>query len=362
MQDGFVIGPREMYKQAEGATGELKKNPALEKSEFNPKIAIVLGSGCGDVANSIDVIDRVPYRDIDGMPESTVKGHNGELIYGRLRCKDVLAFSGRNHFYEGISAQQASYMMYVAKHFGVEAVMMTSAAGIAPNPSTKPGDENRYPAKVNQVMLMATYEPNGLPSSIRGSVVEGLERFQATMNTPNIALGLISKSVARVGLKHLLEESKDFEDIIQLRNCVYKPRQGPFFETPAEVDELTELARITGLPVAGGMSIGPEIEAATYLGMATNVFIVITNKCHGMQDRDEIVNEVLTSFPDELVNEDGTLAYPLEVLERKVQEELKLRQPSHDLVTQVANSRSVTTKLESLIGGMVKAYHSNPIS
>jgi len=124
--------PNDLYNNAKTAVRILKSDNHV-LGDFNPKVMLVLGSGCGDVADNVEATVRVDYGEIMGMPSSTVKGHAGKFIAGNYGGKDVVAFSGRNHFYEGNSAQQASYMIYVAHHFGAKVAIMTAAAGIAPD-------------------------------------------------------------------------------------------------------------------------------------------------------------------------------------------------------------------------------------
>ena len=118
-----------MSNCASVAVNQLKDNKQFP--DYQPEIMLVLGSGCGDVAKAIDVDFKAPYQDIHRMPISTVKGHDGNLILGEYKGKKVVAFQGRNHYYEGNSAQEASYMVYIAKHLGAKVGIFTAAAGIA---------------------------------------------------------------------------------------------------------------------------------------------------------------------------------------------------------------------------------------
>jgi len=334
------FGPKDLYswaKRGAESVNELTDN----LGGLKPLIMLVLGSGCGGVADKIEVVASVDYGDITGMPESTVMGHEGRLIIGMYGGKPVLGFKGRVHFYEGYSAQQVSFPVYLAKHLGVEMAIMTNAAGIAPSP--KPWwnfwrSGNKYPAKKGDVLLTKSYNPNLLPSSLRGPRIEGPDpRFKGAINVPSVFLGQLAREAA-------------VEMGISLKDGIYVPRQGPNYETPVEIELLTELSRITGLPVAGGMSTVPSLEAANELGIDTLGLTVVTNQCFNLRSRDEIEGYVSR----ELARRGGASNVSLAEARELSGEAIGANQPSHDEVAEVAGSDEVSDKLEALIGGIVR--------
>ena len=337
-------GPGAMYLLAQGAVdsdeGILQKMDGL--AGLKPKIMLVLGSGCGDVAKNIDIKGTLPYSAIPHMPLSTVEGHEGNFIFGRYAGKEVIAFQGRQHFYEGYSPQEASFMVHVAKHLGVEAAIMTAAGGVAPHAENvgSAGLERRYPARPGDLLLVRTVYPNFLPSSLRGPLVEGAgARFNGTMNMLSLYLNTIASSVAK-------------REGIHLGECAYVPRQGPNYETPLEVSLLSRLAQVARMPVIGGMSTVPELEAANALGIDSLALVVVTNQMFDMRDRKGI--EVCATGQFDL-DEMGGSTVTLSEARAAVQHLIKAYQPSHGEVTEQAGRVEVTEKLERLIGGVVRA-------
>ena len=94
-----------------------------------PKIAIILGSGLGSLSDDVDDKLVIPYKDIPNFPVSTVPGHKGELIFGKLDGVDVLLMNGRFHYYEGYSLQETTYPIRIFKLLGIETLLLTNAAG-----------------------------------------------------------------------------------------------------------------------------------------------------------------------------------------------------------------------------------------
>src|SRR5205085_2342910 len=104
-----------------------------------PSVGIVLGSGLGNFTGEINIEKRIPYKDIPHFPVSTVEGHTGELVFGELSGKKVVAMSGRFHFYEGYSTSAIVFPIRVMKFLGVETLLLSNAAG-AVSTSFKVGD------------------------------------------------------------------------------------------------------------------------------------------------------------------------------------------------------------------------------
>jgi purine-nucleoside phosphorylase len=318
--------PQLMNSYADNAVNQLREKEKFPS--YSPEIMLVLGSGCGDVAKAIKADFKEPYSKIHRMPVSTVKGHDGNLILGEYKGKKVVAFQGRNHYYEGNSAQEASYMVHIAKHLGAKVGLFTAAAGLAPSFN----GPKRYAAEVGDITLMASYNPNLLPSSLIGSIPPGTERFPGTINVPSLVLKTIAKKVA---------QTLD----LNLGELVYVPRQGPCYETPAEVDLLTHASGIWGMPAAGGMSTVPELEAANFLGMDTLAFVVVTNQCFGMKDQRELEKRLKDQIDCLTLTEANAILGEL----------ISEYQPSHEDVAKIANAKDVTNNLEQLIGGVVEA-------
>ena len=110
-----------------------------EQTSFKPQIGIVLGSGLGNLGNQIEVEASISYSDIPNFPLSTVKGHQGKLVFGTLGGKKVIAMQGRFHFYEGYNMKEISFPIRVMKDLGIELLVLSNAAG-GMNPDFKVGD------------------------------------------------------------------------------------------------------------------------------------------------------------------------------------------------------------------------------
>ncbi|MDP3733992.1 MAG: purine-nucleoside phosphorylase [Nanoarchaeota archaeon] len=343
MKNNMIEGPFFSYSSAQSAAGEIKKDVYRNSLQnIDPKIMLVLGSGCGDVADNIETVAEIPYKNIPYMQEPTVDGHKGVLKIGKYHGKDVLGFQGRNHYYEGHSAHDASFMIYLAKHLGAEVAIMTSAGGIAPKYNSKLSDKERYPAKPGDLFLVEDVDPNLLPSSLRGPILKEIgARFKGTMNMSSIYLGLMAKEIAKY-------------QKMELGSCIYVPRQGPNYETPLEVTLLSHMSAIAGMPVVGGMSLVPELEAANMLGMESVAIAVVTNQMFDLEAREKIKSDAefeLVIVVDEEDRAIHTLKEGCKIVGKGIQQ----NQPHHEEVTATAGSKNVTEKLEKLIGGLVKA-------
>lgn len=335
-------GPEKLYFDAGDAVRAMKReNKKLE--HLRPQMMLVLGSGCGDVADKVEPVVEIDYKDILEMPVSTVQGHAGKLIVGKYGEKNVLAFSGRNHCYEGNSAHQASYMVYIAHHLGAKATIMTTATGIAPMAGKLTGIENRYPANVGDLLLVESYYPNFMESSLRGPIGKVGERFNGAINVPSIFLGELARDVAKkIGYK--------------LKGAVYVPRPGPNYETPLEVSRLAEWSRDLDMPVLGGMSVTPELEAANMLKMDSLVIAAATNQMFDMASQRAIRTGLRRSLGKNLLNDKtGKARYSLREANKMLWETVDANQPKHEEVKETAGSKDVTETLEGIIGGVVRA-------
>ena len=120
-----------------------------EKTNFSPEIGIILGTGLGGLVNEIDTVQAIPYEEIPNFPVSTVEGHKGQLIFGQLGGKKVVAMQGRFHFYEGYSMNELVFPVRVMKFLGIEKLMVSNASG-GVNPSFEIGDIMREKARTGQ--------------------------------------------------------------------------------------------------------------------------------------------------------------------------------------------------------------------
>lgn len=204
-----------------------------------PRIGMILGSGLGDLANSIQNPDVIPYSELPHWPTSTVFGHAGRLVIGTLENQPILVMQGRIHFYEGISMSQVTLPVRVMQRLGIEIMVVTNAAG-AIHPDFVPGDLMLITDHLNFVG-MAGFNP-----LIGPNMAEFGQRFPDMSQAYDRALNDLACKAAQ-------------ENGIQLREGVYVGLSGPSFETPADLRFL----RIAGAD-AVGMSTVPEVTIARH--------------------------------------------------------------------------------------------------
>ncbi len=217
-----------------------------------PRVGMILGSGLGSLAESVEQPVRIPYEELPGWPISTVQGHKGQLVAGKLEGQDVLVMQGRVHYYEGYSMGQVTLPVRVMQRLGVEILVVTNAAG-AVNPAYSPGD-----------LMLITDHMNFLgmagPNPLRGPNLDELgPRFPDMSQAYDRALCVGARqAAAQMGL--LLHEG------------VYVGLAGPSFETPADLRFL----RAVGVD-AVGMSTVPEVTVARHGGLRVLGFSGISN-------------------------------------------------------------------------------------
>jgi purine-nucleoside phosphorylase len=217
------------------------------------RIAIVLGSGLGGLAERIESPDVVPFREIPGFPESTVAGHAGALISGRLGGKAIVALSGRFHVYEGHDAKLAGFPIRVVNALGARTLIVSNAAG-GVNRLWQPGD----------LMLIRDHVNLTFRNPLIGPVEEGDLRFPDMSEPYDPSLADLARRVAA-------------EQGVALREGVYAGLLGPAYETPAEVRMLERLGAD-----AVGMSTVPEVIVARARGMTVLGISCITNMACGI--------------------------------------------------------------------------------
>ncbi|SEV88104.1 MULTISPECIES: purine-nucleoside phosphorylase [Prevotellaceae] len=239
----------------------------------NPKTAIILGTGLGQLASEITDKTEYSYSDIPNFPVSTVEGHSGKLIFGKLGDVDILAMQGRFHFYEGYSMKEVTFPVRVMYELGIKTLFVSNAAG-GMNPEFKIGD-----------LMIITDHINFFPEHpLRGKNFPTGPRFPDMHETYDQKLVAIADEIAR-------------EKGIKVQHGVYVGVQGPTFETPAEY----KMYRILGGD-AVGMSTVPEVIVAHHCGIKTFGVSVITD-LGGFDDPVEVSHEE--------VQEAANMAQPL---------------------------------------------------
>ena len=226
---------------------------ARRLGKLEPRVAIVLGSGLGGVADSVQRAVRVPYREIPGFPEPGAPGHKGELVGGTLEGVPVVVQSGRFHLYEGHAPAVAALPTRMFARLGVRTLIVTNAAGGI-----------RHTFRPPTLMLIADHINLMFRNPLVGPVAEGEERFPDMSDPYDPELRAVARDVAR-------------SQRIALEEGVYAALLGPSFETPAEVRMLARLGAD-----AVGMSTVPEVIAARARGLRCLGFSSITNVAAGL--------------------------------------------------------------------------------
>jgi purine-nucleoside phosphorylase len=237
----------------------LKINEATEyiakRVSMAPEIGLILGSGLGVLADEIEEAVRIDYHEIPHFPVSTVEGHAGQLVIGRLNGKTVAAMQGRFHFYEGYTMQQVTFPVYVMKKLEIHSVLITNACG-GMNAAFAPGD-----------LMLITDHLNftGANPLIGGNLEELGPRF------PDMSEAYSREYTA-------LAREKAEELAITIQQGVYAGITGPTYMTPAE---LMMLARLGADAV--GMSTVPEVIAARHAGLKVLGISCVTDMAIGEQ-------------------------------------------------------------------------------
>lgn len=220
------------------------------KTNLQPEWCIILGSGLGQLAQEIEIDCKIPYSEIDALPNSTVAGHAGNLILGKLGSKSVIVFQGRFHFYEGYSMKEVALPIYIAHQLGVKKLAVSNASG-GTNPNFEIGDLMLINDHIS--LLLPTNPLIGKnDSSVGPRFPDMSEAYNSEMIATALAIGK--------------------ENSIQLHQGVYVGVTGPTFETPAEYKMIALLGGD-----AVGMSTVPEVMAAKHCGMDVFGISVITD-------------------------------------------------------------------------------------
>ena len=222
---------------------------------YHPKVGIILGSGLGALAASVESATIIPYNIIQDWPVSTVVGHQGHLVVGKIEGKEVIVMQGRVHYYEGYSMAQVTLPIRVLQRLGIEILIVTNAAG-AVNPNFPPGDLMLISDHIN-LIGMAGLNP------LRGPNIDELgTRFPDMSQAYDKALMELARKVAA-------------EEKLRLHEGVYICLAGPSFETPADLRFLC----IIGAD-AVGMSTVPEVIIARHGGTRVLGISGISNKAN----------------------------------------------------------------------------------
>jgi len=219
------------------------------KMKSNPQIGIILGSGLGGLVQHLEIEEEVTYATIPNFPVSTVKGHRGSLIFGKLNGVDVIVCSGRFHYYEGYTMQEVTFPIQVMKELGVKKLIVSNASG-GMNPTFKVSDIMLIRDHINLFPTNPLIGPN---DDERGP------RFLD-----------MSEPYSKKMLKVAFECAKELD--IHVQSGVYVGVTGPCFETPAEY----RMFYIIGGD-AVGMSTVPETIVARHLGMEVFGLSVISD-------------------------------------------------------------------------------------
>ncbi len=220
-----------------------------ERIQAKPEVGIILGTGLGGLVKEIEIIESIPYNEIPDFPVSTVDGHAGRLIYGKLGEREVLAMQGRFHYYEGYNMKEVTFPVRVMKYAGVKNLFVSNASG-GLNPEWNVGE-----------IVVINDHINFFPEHpLRGKNDKELgPRFPDMSKCYDKRLRNKAKLIA-------------LEHNIDIKEGVYVGVSGPTFETPAEY----KMFRILGGDVVG-MSTVPEVIVAVQMGIKVFGISIVTD-------------------------------------------------------------------------------------
>lgn len=240
---------------------KIQETAAFIKTQVTnlPTIGIILGSGLGGLIDIIEKEKEIAYSDIPNFPVSTVEGHCGKLVFGKIGTKQVILMAGRFHYYEGYSMQEVTFPVRVMKALGVDMLVVSNAAG-GTNPTFKIGD----------LMIIKDHINQFPEHPLRGKNDE--------------RLGVRFPDMTKTYDKELIAKAYEIGKMqgLELREGVYIGLQGPTFETPSEYKWLHTIGGD-----AVGMSTVPEVIVARHSGMKVFAISVITDL--GVTDKPVII-------------------------------------------------------------------------
>lgn len=265
----------DIFTQAKEATSYIQ-DKGVEKVE----VGLILGSGLGELADEIENPIVIPYEEIPSFPVSTVEGHAGQLVYGTLGGKNVLALQGRFHYYEGYSMEHVTFPVRVMGLLCTESLIVTNAAG-GVNEEFTPGDLMIINDHINffgtNPLIGKNHDEFGV-------------RFPDITQAYDLKYQALAKEVGN-------------ELNLSLKEGVYFGMTGPTYETPAEI----RMVRTIGGD-AVGMSTVPEVIVARHSGLRVLGISCITNLAAGMgqelnhEDVIEVSTKIRSSFKELIVN------------------------------------------------------------
>lgn len=224
------------------------------KTTIKPEIGLILGSGLGVLAEEITEAVTIPYEEIPHFPVSTVEGHKGQWVIGKLNGKNVVAMQGRFHFYEGYSLEEVTFPVRVMKAMGVQTLLITNASG-GIQLDYEPGDLMIIKDHLNLTGSNPLIGPNDESFGVR---------FPDMSTAYDPELRNVARKVAE-------------ENGIDVKEGVYVGLTGPSYETPAEI----RMLRILGAD-AVGMSTVPEVIVARHSGIRVLGISCISNMAAGI--------------------------------------------------------------------------------
>ena len=228
-----------------------------EKTSFEPEVALVLGSGLGDYAQTIEIEATIDYSEIEGFPISTVLGHKGRFVFGSVEGVKVVVMQGRVHYYEGYSMEDVVLPIRLMKLMGAKILFLTNAAG-GVNFDYKAGD-----------FMLITDHINSAPSPLIGKNIDELGvRFPDMSN-------IYDKELCNI-----IRDTAKSLNLTELREGIYYQVTGPAYESPAEI----RMIRAVGGD-AVGMSTACEAVAANHAGFRVVGISCISNLASGMNSK-----------------------------------------------------------------------------
>lgn len=233
-----------MLEEIKSAVNYLQKITSTK-----PTIGIILGTGLGNLANKIEVEQKIAYSEIPNFPQSTVKGHSGNLIFGKLSGKNVVALQGRFHYYEGYNMQTVTFPIRVFSMLGVSKFILSNAAG---------GVNLNF--KVGDIMVISDHINLFPDNPLRGKNYDEFGPRFPDMSEP------YSKNLIKIA--HQIGKELN----LNLQQGVYAGTSGPTFETPAEYKYMKNIGAD-----AVGMSTVPEVIVAKHMGKECFALSVITD-------------------------------------------------------------------------------------
>lgn len=236
-----------LYEQIQESTNFIRT-----KTDFQPTIGIILGTGLGSLVEEIEVEIEIPYHEIPHFPESTVKSHKSKMVFGMLGGKRVVAMAGRFHYYEGYSMKQVTFPVRVMKFLGIEQLIVSNVSG-STNQHIFAGD----------IVFLKDHINLQPENPLRGVNDERLgPRFPDMMRVYDREWNQRAMAIAA-------------ENNIRTHEGIYVCLPGPNLETPAEYNFLH---RIGGDLV--GMSTIPEVIVARHMEVPVFALSVVSNQCY----------------------------------------------------------------------------------